>query len=86
MKPAIDIELQALVEKLELLDLQKAAALIFKEWCFEQGASPETALEFFERIIEMQPDQARQDLGDLANTLRKIRLLNRTGFAGGPNH
>lgn len=85
MNTAIDIELQALVERLDHSDLQKAAALIFKKWCGDRGTSSESALEFFESTIAMQPSPAKEALGNLANTLREIRLLNRTGFAGGSN-
>lgn len=73
MKPGVDIEFRAVVEKLERSDLQQAAALIFREWCLDQGASPETALDFFADIIEMPSDQVSEDLGSLADTLRRIR-------------
>lgn len=73
MKTAIEVELLSLVEKLELSDLKKAAALIFREWCLDRGTSPESALEFFVSMIEMQPNQVSKDLEVLATTLRQIR-------------
>ncbi|MBW4656763.1 MAG: hypothetical protein KME20_27510 [Kaiparowitsia implicata GSE-PSE-MK54-09C] len=73
MKPEVEIEFRAVVEKLEISDLQQAAALIFREWCLDQGTSTETALKFFATIIEVSPDQVSEDLGSLASTLRRIR-------------
>lgn len=73
MTSATEIELLALVEKLEPADLHKAAAILFRAWCDHSGASHDSAVEFFAGVIDRQTGEVREKLEVLANILHQIR-------------
>lgn len=81
MTSTLEIELPALVEKLDTGDFPKAAALLFKAWCDDRGASDASVHEFFLAIIEMQSGEPRQQLEYMADTYR----FGRSAQLGGSN-
>lgn len=81
MTSTLEIELPALVEKLDTDDFPRAAAFLFKAWCDDRGASDDSVHEFFLAIIEMQSGEARQQLESMADAYR----FGRSAQLGGSN-
>lgn len=81
MTSTLEIELPALVEKLDPDDFPRAAALLFKAWCDDRGASDDSVYEFFLAVIEMQSGEARQQLECMADAYR----FGRSAQLGGSN-
>lgn len=68
MEVTIEIELSALIEKLEGEALPMAAARLLEKWCADKGTSHESIYEFFAAITDHQSGPAREQLESMSAT------------------
>jgi hypothetical protein len=76
METAEEVELHALIEKLDVADLPIAAAAMLRAWCTAKGAGHDDVYEFFAAITELQSGRTRQQLDLMSATYRSGKLFD----------